>query len=82
MSELTNLAGVVIEPFRGDLEALERMAHSSWRDEYGISSFPNLYRPEFVRYLMELAPDSRHFIAAYKEGEILAFLANVPRTFY
>jgi len=82
MSELTNLAGVVIEPFHGDLEALERMAHSSWRDEYGISSFPNLYRPEFVRYLMELAPDSRHFIAAYKEGEILAFLANVPRTFY
>ncbi len=81
MSGLNDLRGVTIEPFRGDLEALEKMAHHSWRDEYGISSFPNLYRPEFVRYLMRLAPDSRHFIAAYRGQEILAFLANIPRTF-
>lgn len=81
MPELMDLNGISIEPFRGDLEALEKMAHHSWRDEYGISSFPNLYRPEFVRYLMGLAPDPRHFIAAYKGQEILAFLANIPRTF-
>lgn len=81
MPELMDLNGISIEPFRGDLEALEKMAHHSWRDEYGISSFPNLYRPEFVRYLMGLAPDPRHFIAAYKGEEILAFLANIPRTF-
>jgi len=30
---------------------------------------------------MQLASDPVHFIAAYKNGEILAFLANVPRTF-
>lgn len=36
---------ISMEPFRGDLEALQKMAISSWQDEYGISSFPNLYRP-------------------------------------
>lgn len=82
MAELTDLNGVTIEPFRGDLEALEKMAYHAWRDEYGISSFPNLYRPAFVRYLMGLASDPRHFMAAYKNGEILAFLGNIPRTFY
>lgn len=81
MSEPNDFSGVSIEPFRGDLEGLERMAHHSWRDEYGVASFPNLYRPEFVRYLMGLAPDRRHFIAAYRGEEILAFLANIPRTF-
>jgi len=79
---MTELTGISIEPFRGDLEALERMAHHSWKDEYGIASFPNLYRPDFVRYLMEIAADPRHFIAAYKGKEILAFLANIPRSFY
>ena len=42
---------ISIEPFRGNLEGLGKMAHSSWRDEYGISSFPNLYRPAFLRCL-------------------------------
>lgn len=77
----TELAGISVEPFRGDLDALERMAHHSWREEYGLSSFPNLYRPEFVRYLQRIAGDPRHFVAAYKDGEILAFLANIPRHF-
>lgn len=82
MPDYSELTGISIEPFRGDFEALEKMAHHSWGDEYGISSFPNLYRPEFVRYLMSIAADSRHFVAAYnKYGEILAFLANIPRAF-
>lgn len=76
------LKGVSIEPFRGDLEALEKMAHLAWRDEYGIASFPNLYRPAFVRYLMEIAGDQKHFVAAYKGEEILAFLGNIPRVFH
>lgn len=37
--------GISIETFRGDYEGLERMAHASWRDEYGQASFPNFYRP-------------------------------------
>ncbi|HAR37012.1 MAG TPA: hypothetical protein DCR87_08995 [Acidobacteria bacterium] len=76
------LNGISIEPFRGDLEALEKMAHQAWRDEYEVASFPNLYRPAFVRYLMEIAGDPKHFVAAYKGNEILAFLGNIPRTFH
>jgi hypothetical protein len=79
MSELT---GVSIEPFRGDLEGLEKMAHSSWRDEYGLSSFPNLYRPAFLRFLFGRLEHADHLIAAYRDGEILCFLANVPHRFY
>jgi len=71
-----------VEPFRGDLEALERMAHSAWRDEYGISSFPNLYRPDFLRYLFDRLPEKDHLLAAYRGEEILAFLANLPQKFH
>lgn len=79
MSELT---GVSIEPFRGDLEGLEKMAHSSWRDEYGLLSFPNLYRPAFLRFLFGRLEHRDHLIAAYRDGEILCFLANVPHRFH
>ncbi|MBC7364398.1 MAG: GNAT family N-acetyltransferase [Candidatus Aminicenantes bacterium] len=75
-----NFIGLSIEPFRGDLEQLETMAHQAWREEYGQASFPNLYRPDFVRFLMSTIPDRNHFLAAYKNGELLAFLANLPRT--
>ncbi len=78
------LAGLSIETFRGDLEELERMAHASWRDEYGLASFPNFYRPAFVRYLIDRIPESRrdHLLAAYKDGEIVGFLANLPQRFH
>jgi hypothetical protein len=73
---------ISIEPFRGDLEGLEGMALSSWRDEYGLSSFPNLYRPAFLSFLFERLPDKRLLIAAYKGKEIVSFLANCPRRFH
>ncbi len=73
------LSDISIEPFRGDIEGLEKMALSSWRDEYGISSFPNLYRPAFLRFLFDRLPDKRHLIAAYRGDEIVSFFANLPR---
>jgi len=79
---MSDLTGVSIEPFRGDLEGLERMAHTSWRDEYGVSSFPNLYRPAFLRYLLGRLEHPDHLLAAYREGEIVCFLANLPHRFY
>ncbi|MEW5900316.1 MAG: GNAT family N-acetyltransferase [Acidobacteriota bacterium] len=79
---MPDVAGLSIEPFRGDFEGLERMAHVSWRDEYDISSFPNLYRPAFLRYLFGRLPSQDHLIAAYRGDEIVAFLANVPHTFH
>ena len=42
---------ISIESFRGDFDSLQKMAHSSWRDEYGIESFPDFYRPAFLKYL-------------------------------
>ncbi len=79
---MSDLTGVSIEPFRGDLEGLEKMAHTSWRDEYGISSFPNFYRPAFLRYLFGRLEQADHLLAAYRDGEIVCFLANLPHRFY
>lgn len=81
---MSPIAGVTIEPFRGDYEGLERMAHASWRDEYGAASFPNFYRPAFLRYLFERIPEDRRdlLLGAYKDGEIVAFLANLPQRFH
>jgi hypothetical protein len=78
------IEGVSIETFRGDYEALERMAHASWRDEYGLASFPNFYRPAFLHYLFDRIPEDRRdvLLGAYKDGEIVAFLANLPEKFH
>jgi hypothetical protein len=78
------LAGVSIEPFRGDFEGLEQMAHASWRDEYGQASFPNFYRPAFLHYLFDRIPGDKRdmLLGAYKDGEIVAFLANLPESFH
>ena len=77
------LEGLSIGRFRGDFEGLERMAHASWRDEYGQASFPNFYRPAFLHYLFDRIPEAKkdHLMAAYKGGEIVAFLANLPQRF-
>jgi len=39
------LEGISIEAFRGDYEGLERMAHASWRDEYGQAFLPGPVHP-------------------------------------
>ena len=75
------IPGIKIEAFRGDLEGLEKMAHTAWRDEYGIESFPNLYRPEFLRFVFDRIEDKNHLIAAYRGDEIVSFLANLPRRY-
>src|SRR5512137_31889 len=78
------IEGVSIEAFRGDYEGLERMAHASWRDEYGQASFPNFYRPAFLHYLFDRIPADRRdlLLGAYKGDEIVAFLANLPERFH
>lgn len=78
------IQGLTIETFRGDYEGLERMAHASWRDEYGQASFPNFYRPAFLHYLFDRIPEDRRdlLLGAYKGGEIVAFLANLPEKFH
>ncbi len=77
------IEGISIDRFRGDYEGLERMAHASWRDEYGEASFPNFYRPAFLHYLFDRIPEDKkdHLVAAYKGDELVAFLANLPQKF-
>jgi len=77
------IPGITIEPFRRDYEALERMAIRSWRDEYGEASFPNFYKPGFIRYMFDrLKPEDRDLcLAAYRGEEIVGFLGNVPQRF-
>lgn len=70
---------VTIETFRGDVEVLGRMAHTAWRDEYGLDSYPDLYSPEYLSYLMQSVDDPRLAIAAYRGEEIVGFLLNLPR---
>jgi GNAT superfamily N-acetyltransferase len=81
---MSKIEGLSIETFRGDYEGLERMAHTSWRDEYGMASFPNFYRPAFLHYLFDRIPEDKrdHLLGAYKDGEIVAFLANLPEKFH
>lgn len=74
-----SLSDISLEPFRADYEALERMAHASWRDEYGDASFPNFYKPAFLHYLFDRLKDRDHLLAAYRGGEIVGFLANLPQ---
>jgi len=76
---MTELSSISIETFRGDLEALERMALLSWREEYGEASFPNFYRPAFLHYLTDRIEDKNHLLAAYKGEEIVGFMANLPQ---
>ncbi len=76
-----SLADISIEPFRGDYEALEKMAFASWREEYGLASFPNLYQPAYLKFLFEPIKDKRNLITAYRGNEIVAFFANLPRTY-
>ncbi len=75
------LSGINIEAFRGDLVGLEKMAHSAWRDEYGLESFPNLYRPKFLKFVFDRIADKEHLIAAYRGDEIVSFMANLPRRY-
>lgn len=81
---MSKLDGISIETFRGDYEGLERMAHASWREEYGDASFPNFYRPAFLHFLFDRIPAAKrdHLFAAYKGDEIVAFLANLPQKFH
>jgi GNAT superfamily N-acetyltransferase len=58
------------------------MAHTSWRDEYGVASFPNFYKPAFLKYILGRIEDRNLLMAAYKGDEIVSFFANLPHRFH
>ncbi len=72
---------VKLEPFRSTYEQLQRIAHIAWRDEYGISSFPDLYRPAYLEYLLKPITDPELIIGGYLGDELVCFFANLPRNY-
>ena len=72
---------IEIRDFDGDLEALSAMARDSWREEYGGDTWPDLYRPALARHLFADVPDPRFLIGAYDGAKLVAFIANLPRTY-
>jgi GNAT superfamily N-acetyltransferase len=67
--------------FDGDIQALRSMAQESWYQEYGLSTWPDLYRPELLRHYFQDISDKRYLVGAYDGGRLVAFLANLPRTY-
>jgi len=72
---------IEVRDFDGDFEALEAMGREAWFEEYGEGSWPDLYQPAMARYLCEDIQDPRFLVAAYDGGKLVAFLANLPRTY-
>ena len=72
---------IEVRDFDGDFDALEAMGCEAWFEEYGENTWPNLYQPAMARYLCADLPDPRCLVAAYDEGKLVAFLANLPRTY-
>jgi len=67
--------------FDGDLDALRAMAADSWNEEYGIHTWPDLYKPELARHFFAGVEDPRYLIGAYDGAKLVAFVANLPRTY-
>jgi GNAT superfamily N-acetyltransferase len=67
--------------FDGDLEALQSMAADSWMEEYGVSTWPDLYRTELARHFFADVEDPRYLIGAYDGAKLVAFVANLPRNY-
>jgi hypothetical protein len=77
------MSRIEIHPYNGDLEALRKLAYRSWTAEYSMhkdGSWPDLYTPTISRYYFD-ACDPRLLVSAYLDGEMIGFLANLPRQY-
>jgi hypothetical protein len=72
---------IELRTFDGDFEALSAMAREPWLEEHGEHSFPDLYRPALARHFFADVPDPRFLVAAYDGAKLVAFIANLPRTY-
>ncbi|OGO80734.1 MAG: hypothetical protein A3K41_03285 [Chloroflexi bacterium RIFOXYD12_FULL_57_15] len=72
---------IELRDFDGDLTALPSMAYDTLFEEYGQDTWLDLNRPEIARHLFADVPDPRFLIGAYDGTRLVAFIANVPRTY-
>ncbi|MBW1807925.1 MAG: GNAT family N-acetyltransferase [Deltaproteobacteria bacterium] len=75
------MAPIEYRDFDGNVEALGAMAADSWNEEYGINTWPDLYRPDLARHFFSCVDDPRYLVGAYDGIKLVAFIANLPRTY-
>ena len=71
---------IELRDFDGDLAALRTMAYDTLFEEYGQDTWLDVDRPEIARHLLADVPDPRFLIGAYDGARLVAFIANLPRT--
>lgn len=72
---------IELRDFDGDLTtALPAMAYDTLFEEHGQDTWLDLNRPEIARHLFADVPDPRFLIGAYDGTRLVAFIANLPRT--
>jgi Acetyltransferase (GNAT) domain len=75
------MGDIEIKSFDGNLQALSDMAHQSWFEEYGISTWPDLYKPQLSAHFFSGITDPRYLVGAYDGDRLVAFIANLPRSY-
>jgi GNAT superfamily N-acetyltransferase len=72
---------IELRDFDGDLTALPAMAYDTLFEEYGDDTWRDLNLPGIARHLFADVPDPRFLIGAYDGTRLVAFIANLPRTY-
>jgi len=72
---------IELRDFDGNLEALPAMAHGTMAEDYGEEAWLDWNRPELARHHFADASGPRDLIGAYEGGRLVAFIANLPRTY-
>ena len=72
---------IELRDFDGDLTALQAMAYDTLCEEYGQDTWLDWNRPEITRHFFADVPDPRFLIGAYDGTRLVAFIANLPRSY-
>lgn len=72
---------IEVRDFDGDLAVLADLAYGTLLDERGAGTWLDLNRPEAARLIFADVPDPRFLIGAYDGTRLVAFIANLPRTY-
>ncbi len=75
------MSTITYRDFDGDLDALSKLARDSWTQAYGTALWPDLYNPLLTGHYFSDIDDSRYLVGAYEGAKLVAFIANLPRTY-
>jgi hypothetical protein len=75
------MSRIELRDFDGNLEALSAMARDTMAEEYGEETWLDWNRPDLARHHFADAASPGDLIGAYDGGRLVAFMANLPRTY-